>query len=106
MTKYPFLECFHEGTHNRLYHDWEIPLFGTILPLFGMLRFGVPPTGPKTPPVGDCSSSWLLWRDEKTTAHIETANGPDPLKLDQRTYLRDQHTTGLGSVISAYHDES
>ena len=56
-----------------------------ILPLFGSLRFGVPRTGSKTPSVGDCSSSWLLWHDEKTTAHIETANGSDPLKRDQHT---------------------
>ena len=89
---YPFLECLREGIPRRLFKVWEVPLFGTILPLFGTLRYGVPRTGSKTPPVRDCSCSWLLWHDEKTTAHTETANGPDPPK-------RDQHTTELGSVF-------
>ena len=96
MSKYLFLACLREGIPLRLYYVLEVPLFGTILPLFGKLRFGVPRNVSKTPPVGDCSSSWLLWHDEKTTFHVETTNDLDPLK-------RDQHTTELGSVITAYH---
>ena len=79
--------------------------FGTILPLFGTLRIGVPRIGSKTPPVGHCSSSWLLWHEV-------------PLRNDQRprpaqtwsAYVISirvvQHTAGLGSVITAYHDET
>ena len=85
VSKYPFLACVREGIPRRLYYVLEVPLFGTILPLFGTSRIGVPRTGSKTPPVGDCSSSWLLWHDEKTTPHVETTNGPDPLKRDQHT---------------------
>ena len=73
-----------------------------ILPLFGSLRFGVPRTGSKTPSVGDCSSSWLLWHDEKTTYDVKTTNGPSSNVIS----IRDQHITGLGSVITAYHDET
>ena len=58
-------------------------------PLFATVRFGVPRTGSKPSPVGDRSSSWWLWHDEKTTSGVKPINGPDPLK-------RDQRTTGLG----------
>ena len=76
------------------------------MPLFGTLRFGVPRTGSKSSPVGDCARS--LWHDEKTTSDVKPTNGPDPLKRDS---IRDQHTTSLGSVFTAYrtiirHDES
>ena len=67
----------------------------------------MPRTGSKTPPVNDCSSSWLLWHDEKTTSDVKTTNGPDP--RSNVVSIRDQHSTGLGSVITAYtmmrHDE-
>ena len=45
----------------------------------------MPRIGSKTPQVGDCSSSWLLWYDEKITSNVKTTNGPDPLKRDQHT---------------------
>ena len=95
VTKYPFLECLREGIPRRLYQVSEVSLFGT-------LRAGVPRTGSKTPPVGDCSSSWLLWHDEKITSDVKTTNGPDPNVIS----IRDQHSTGLGSVITAYHYET
>ena len=60
-------------------------LFWHDFTLVGTLRAGVPRTGSKTPPVGDCSSSWLLWHDEKTTCHVETTSDSDPLKRDQHT---------------------
>ena len=106
VVKYPFLECLREGIPRRLYQVWEVPLFGTILPLFGTSRIGVPRTGSKTPPVSDCSSSWLLWNDEKTTSHVETTNGPDPLNV---TSIRDEHTQGFRDYCihtMMRHDES
>ena len=84
VTKYLFSESLREGIPRRLYEVSEVLLSGTILPLFGKLWTGVPRTGSKTPPVGDCSSSSLLWHDEKTS-HVETTNGPDPLKRDEHT---------------------
>ena len=74
VTKYPFLECLREGI---------LPVYTKFgkYPFFGTLGFGVPRTGSKPPPVGDCSSSWLLWHDEKTTSDVKTTNGPDLLKL-------------------------
>ena len=68
-------------------------------PSLARCSFGVPRAGSKSPPVGDCSSSWLLWHDEKTTLDVGTTNGPDPLK-------RDQRTLELGLVTAAYHDDT
>ena len=59
----------------------EVPF---LVLLIGALRIDLPRTGSKTPSVGDCSSSRLLWHDEKTTSHV-TTNGADPLKRDQHT---------------------
>ena len=71
---------------------WKFPFLVRFYPL-GTSWIGVPRAGSRTPPVGDCSSPWLLSHDETTTSRIETTNGPDPLKRDQHVIsLRDQHT--------------
>ena len=64
----------------------------------------MPRTGSKTPSVGDSSSSWLLWHDEKTIR--PTSKRPMAQTRSNVISLRNQHTTGLGSVITACHVET
>ena len=57
-------------------------------------------TGSQTPPVGDCSSSWLLWQDEKRLRL--TSKRPTAETRLNVISIRDQHTTELGFVITTY----
>ena len=78
---HPCFTFLREGIPRR--PNYFTPFLEPLYPIFSLSRMDVPRTGSKIPPVGDGSASWLLWHAEKTTSHVETTNGSDPVKRYQ-----------------------
>ena len=74
VTKHPFLGWYTPPSLPRLGRT----LFWNDFTPFGTLRFGMPRTGSKTPPVGDCSSSLWLWHDGRLYVRRQTDQRPTP----------------------------
>ena len=66
------------------------------------------------PGLAQNTASWRLFqlavvvarRKDYVPRRNDQRNGPDSLKRDQHISIRDQHNTGIGSVITAYHAET
>ena len=103
VTKYPFLECLREDIPRRLYYVWEVPLFGTILPLLARCDLVCPGLAQKHRRLATVPARVFCG----TTKRLRPmSKRPTAQTHSNVISIRDQHSTGLGSVIAAYHDET
>ena len=100
MTKYPFLERLREGIPRRLLSLESPGFWYDFTPFWHVVDW--------------CAPDWLKnaagWRLVQVVVVVARRTDYVPRRNDQLptpvTSVRDQHTTRLGSVVTAYHDET